>query len=540
MSKKQTGFAVIIIILATLGAESLPVFGLSAYKPVLKLRQEANEYVLTWPRLHYPALYVVDVLNSPPPDSSHAAPKSIRIARFWTLDNCLNVDCRFPFHTYWRVGAYGIFRHPVGTYSNALEINAAQSAANPNPGEMKPVPTSFYPLQAPAPEKPVLTWTSVPGAIYYELEFLKAPPENPNGIQPSAYRIGTPKKAFANGINVDLSEYKVNRLFWRVRALDYDDNPLGVFSDAAEINIDRSLGRPLKPVIVSRYDDKDFPPPLYPVYSWIPIVGAVSYEVELLRRPPENPNGTSPSQYRIWSKRVAGSDCYDDEPRNSAGVYYWRVRGLDASGDPVGVFSDAVPFTVRPELGRYAATFGDSITHGGGAISYSPANWEYSYQSYLNFPVLNLGRSGDTSETMVERFDRDVLPFRPKYLIIMGGINSIREGVPAEKVIEDLSAIRKKCVANNIRPIFLTLPPINPAAIYRVFGEETVPDWQRQLEAVNSFIRQQRYYIDLYPYFTDSNGELPARLAVDGLHFDIAGKKLMAQIINAGWEIVTR
>ena len=183
---------------------------------------------------------------------------------------------------------------------------------------------------------------------------------------------------------------------------------------------------------------------------------------------------------------------------------------------------------------------GDSITHGGGAISYSPADWPYDYQTHLNFPSYNLGRSGDTAETSAARFDADVLPFQPRFLIIMTGINSLRAGAAAEDVIEDLQSIKEKCLTHGIRPIFLTLPPINPSAIRRTFGETTAPNWQQELREVNAFIRRQPYSIDLYPYFADTRGELPERFAIDGLHYDISGKKLMAAIINRHWESVTK
>ena len=47
--------------------------------------------------------------------------------------------------------------------------------------------------------------------------------------------------------------------------------------------------------------------------------------------------------------------------------------------------------------------FGDSISHGGGHLSFGPADWAYSYAYYLDFPTINLSCSGDTSETMVQR-----------------------------------------------------------------------------------------------------------------------------------------
>ena len=92
----------------------------------------------------------------------------------------------------------------------------------------------------------------------------------------------------------------------------------------------------------------------------------------------------------------------------------------------------------------YAAALGDSITHGGGAISSSPAFLEYSYTTYLSFECLNLGRSGDTSHTTLERFDQDVLPLHPANLLILTGSNSLRADTPAQEIIKDLDAIRKE------------------------------------------------------------------------------------------------
>lgn len=158
----------------------------------------------------------------------------------------------------------------------------------------------------------------------------------------------------------------------------------------------------------------------------------------------------------------------------------------------------------------------------------------------MKFPVLNLGRSGDTAQTMNERFETDVLPFKPQFLIILGGTNSLRGGVSAEDVISDLNEIKNKCTANNIRPIFLTLPPINPNAIRRAFDEDTAENWREEFDKVNAWIKKQQYYIDIAPYLSDKNNELPTIYGIDGLHPDVEGKKLMAQIINRKWPRVTK
>ncbi|MBP2632598.1 MAG: hypothetical protein H6Q70_3226 [Firmicutes bacterium] len=409
----------------------------------------------------------------------------------------------------------------------------------------KPVIVSHYDKQAPASTTPLLLWHTVPGAVFYELEILNDIPENPNGISASVHRIFSTQQIFTNGYYADFSTYLSigKNFYWRIRALDYDGNALGVFSDAEQITINPNLTIVQKPIVNNIDRLNDLPIPLYPVYNWIPIHNIVDYELELLSSPPTIENGLIPSEDRIWSKVVNNTtDCYDDFARLLVpGTYYWRVRGIDDNGDTIGEYSDTESFVVTEQSHRVeVATFGDSITHGGGALSYSPANLEYSYQTYLDFPTLNLGKSGDTSTTMAERFDSDVLPFRPKNLLILCGANSLRAGTPADEIINDLLTIRTKCFIYNIRPIFLTLMPLNPDNIYKTFDTETASNWKLEMIGVNDFIRKQQYYIDLEPYFYDENGYMATYLSTDGLHPDITGKKLMAEIINANKKRVLR
>ena len=152
----------------------------------------------------------------------------------------------------------------------------------------------------------------------------------------------------------------------------------------------------------------------------------------------------------------------------------------------------------------------------------------------MNFPAYNLGRSGDTSHDSLLRFDDDVLPYHPYNLLILTGSNDLRSDISAAAIIQDLEEIGQKCQQNDIRPIFLTLMPINPDNIDQAFHTETDANWLEKLQTINDFIRQQDYYIDLEPYFYDSTGTLlDTELSVDGLHPDIRGKMLMAEIINA-------
>ena len=116
----------------------------------------------------------------------------------------------------------------------------------------------------------------------------------------------------------------------------------------------------------------------------------------------------------------------------------------------------------------------------------------------------------------------------------MNGTNSLRAGVSAVEVIAALDELKKRCLANDIRPIFLTLPPINPENIARAFDEPTTDDWQTQFSLVNTFLRTE-VHIDVAASFS-AQPLLPTELALDGLHEDVLGKQLIAQTVNRAWQ----
>ncbi|WP_440249632.1 SGNH/GDSL hydrolase family protein [Dialister succinatiphilus] len=319
----------------------------------------------------------------------------------------------------------------------------------------------------------------------------------------------------------------LQELYWQERPLDFDGYPIGA----------ESSPRPLESSVTPVSRNAPLPRPdrsgerggalLYPVYSYIGNPGASSYEIEVLSAYPENTEGTAHSMYHIGGGDFLYTDFYDDTPR--FGTWYWRVRGKDEKGNPVGQWSLPQKRQLSTE-GYTIGLYGDSITHGGGRMSYGPNDLEYSYGHYLDFDTINLGDSGNTSHDMVERFDRDVLPFHLKYLLILGGSNSLRGGVPAEEVIRDLQEIQQKCRDHNIVPILLTLPPINPSSIDKVFHEPTAEGWEEAFRQVNAFIRTQPH-IDTAAAFLYDN-LMPEYLALDGLHGDVEAKKRMVDMIN--------
>ncbi len=374
----------------------------------------------------------------------------------------------------------------------------------------------------------LLSWPDDPESVRYEVEILRGLPADLDRNRPSDDAVYQNKKIYTSEVLVDRNSLgNLENLYWRVRPINAEWEGIGPFSSPREL---RSTAKPMSRR--APYPQVSHPGNgaalLYPVYAYAGIPGAAKYEVEVTKEYPENVNDFRPSKHRVWSTITTLSNVYDQNSR--IGTYYWRVRGISADGHPVGVWS--LPEKVRnsPEARIDVGIFGDSITQGGGHLYHSPADMAYSYVAYLDFPAINMGKSGDTTEMMENRFEKDVLPFHVKTLLIMGGINDLRMGQDPEKVIGHLKNISAKCRAHGITPILLTIVPLNPDQIQKYYGETTFEGWRAAVDQVNEFIRSEPHIDTAAPF---KNFEvMPAELALDGIHGDWNAKQMIAGEIN--------
>ena len=432
--------------------------------------------------------------------------------------------------TYYRVTAHGFFGEITAQAEPTVNASYAE-------GIKAPIPISHYDASNPASLMPFLIWHTFPRAVCYEVELLSGPPDAEGGAALSKKNhLESTRRIYTNGWQADLHKYqKYGTIYYRVRALNLHLKPISEWSKTEAIVFQANIPIENHPRLNNFDQMPNFEQPLYPVYHWIPVHNVMRYEVELYDHPPEEDAQDGQSEGPVWRKIVASATtCYDEYPRFYAGDYYWRVRAVNAKDHPISEWSEADHFIVKDHVNEEYAALGDSITHGGGAVSFSPASLEYSYTTYLDKFCLNIGRSGDTSHMTLERFDTDVLPLHPKNLFIFTGSNSLRTTmISTVSVIQDLSAIRDKCKAAGIHPIFLTLTPVNPQAIRYAFHAPTDPMWASKLKTINAWIRTQEDYVDLEPYFYDTTGKvLDMKFSTDGLHPDISGKMLMGEIIN--------
>ena len=272
------------------------------------------------------------------------------------------------------------------------------------------------------------------------------------------------------------------------------------------------------PILTAEFDKMDYPP-LYPTYSWEPLPKTEFYQVQVFK---------DGKIFRDLMNSEGFNRVTDLKPFNEVGKYFWQVRVVDKNKKPLSDWSEKKFFEVAAPVNF--AVLGDSISHGG--ANYIPAGQlSCQWETFCAVPIKNLARSGDTTEMMIARFNTDVLPFSPKVLLIIGGVNDIREGKTADEVIKNLETLKQKCLENNITPIFCTLTPMNEKIIRskKIFLTEN--DWRLERKKINAWILKNGG-VDISSELEDELGELRANCTPDGLHPDLRGKMFMGKAVE--------
>lgn len=126
---------------------------------------------------------------------------------------------------------------------------------------------------------------------------------------------------------------------------------------------------------------------------------------------------------------------------------------------------------------------------------------------------------------MLARFSTDVLP-TGKYVIIWGGINSVRADISASSIESDLQAMYDAAHAMGMKVVAVNIAPFN-TSIYWTSGRQTV------LDTVNAWIASSDadYKVDVYSLlesYAGSDTLLSSYDSGDHLHLSIIGYNVVA------------
>lgn len=389
----------------------------------------------------------------------------------------------------------------------------------------------------------ILAWQPIDRAVSYNLRLIDDKQNvvwEQKDIFPTGYEINPEK--------LNLTTYP--ELYYQVQGVDLNKQPVSSFGEAKplyqgrhfnryweQMQIPYTAGKTAPEIRENFLVEKDvvMPPlkttgafslmghfPVYPVFSWVKVPGATHY-ILLVEK-------ILGSNQTVQVEKITLGDTYDyygNHAYTDPGDYRYQIIATD--GREKLAQSPWNYFHVDDHAAIVA--LGDSITHGGGAISTPPSQLLYNWESYTDYPILNAGYSGNTTSGMLRRMPRDVFTFHPQYLIVMGGINDLRLGKSAQEVISNLQAIKTQALNHNITPIFLTTVPLN-YSLTREHVATPAPGWQWELTKVNIWINSQPQHLDVAAPLTDSSGELRREFTTDGLHPDGEGKKIIGEAVN--------
>lgn len=138
---------------------------------------------------------------------------------------------------------------------------------------------------------------------------------------------------------------------------------------------------------------------------------------------------------------------------------------------------------------------GDSFTEG-----YLVGKTYVDFLEEEGFETINLGRNGDTTEQILERF----VPLSCDYLILLAGINDLNRSISADLAFENIKKILNKSQANeNI----IVIPPF-------LEEDEAYPRY----EQINNSLNYYASLLKELPYKKIDGRKIKGSYFMDGLH----------------------
>jgi len=148
----------------------------------------------------------------------------------------------------------------------------------------------------------------------------------------------------------------------------------------------------------------------------------------------------------------------------------------------------------------------------------------------LKVKIINIGVSGEHTDDMLLRIDRDVINQKPHYVIIIGGTNDIGWYKKPNYIFQNLKKMYEKTKINNIEPVACTIPSILG------FDEFISPRIELNEQIRNEANRMRLWLVDLFSSTAEPNtNRLLDKYSSDGLHLNTVGYKKLAETLFDEW-----
>lgn len=179
------------------------------------------------------------------------------------------------------------------------------------------------------------------------------------------------------------------------------------------------------------------------------------------------------------------------------------------------------PVTAVPPQDGQVLLIGDSITY----------NWSGQNPAvplattiYDLIPgVVDMGISGNTSCAMWDRFDSDVVDYKPKVVVILAGTNDVRSGLTSTKCVAAMVATAIQEIG--ARVVIATIPP-SPA-----LNQDAIRAWNDQLDALVGEYAISGYSVKLADYYSAMTPGGATEFISDGVHPNQTGYDIMWSVL---------
>lgn len=153
--------------------------------------------------------------------------------------------------------------------------------------------------------------------------------------------------------------------------------------------------------------------------------------------------------------------------------------------------------------------------------------------------VVNKGVSGNKTENLLERINRDVYEYNPSKVIVLIGINDLKDNVDQEDILLNIKTIING-IKNNRKYSEIYIQSLYPVNSQKIKDEKLEyaydlknEDIKKLNSGLKSLCEQQNVkYINVYPSLIDKNGNMKKMYTSDGLHLSNLGYLKVTSVLK--------
>lgn len=160
--------------------------------------------------------------------------------------------------------------------------------------------------------------------------------------------------------------------------------------------------------------------------------------------------------------------------------------------------------------------------------------WTTLAQDFTGLPVINRGFGGSQIADSVFYFDRIVLPYKPKMIVLYAGSNDLNAGKSVAQVVNDFQVFAEKVhmALPDSRLVYISINP----SIARWGQEDKVRETNRLIQRFIHYAdprSRKLTFLDSHSRLLNSQGKpQPDFLRSDGLHLNARGYQEWTHILK--------